>query len=67
MYPLSFAEFMSVYPGTKQDGWNEYITTVKRVVHTTVERDITYLLQIAALNGVLNAQNGLIIAMIKID
>ena len=24
MYPLSFAEFMSVYPGTKQDGWNEY-------------------------------------------
>ena len=23
MYPLSFAEFMSVYPGTKQDGWNE--------------------------------------------
>lgn len=25
MYPLSFAEFMSVYPGTKQEGWNEYI------------------------------------------
>ena len=25
MYPLSFAEFMSVYPGTKQDGWNEYV------------------------------------------
>ena len=25
MYPLSFAEFMSVYPGTKQDGWNEYL------------------------------------------
>lgn len=25
MYPLSFAEFMSAYPGTKQDGWNEYI------------------------------------------
>lgn len=24
MYPLSFAEFMSVYPGTKQDGWNDY-------------------------------------------
>ena len=24
IYPLSFAEFMSVYPGTKQDGWNEY-------------------------------------------
>lgn len=23
MYPLSFAEFMSVYSGTKQDGWNE--------------------------------------------
>ena len=25
MYPLSFAEFMSVYPGTKLDGWNEYM------------------------------------------
>lgn len=25
MYPLSFVEFMSVYPGTKQDGWNEYM------------------------------------------
>ena len=25
MHPLSFAEFMSVYPGTKQDGWNEYM------------------------------------------
>ncbi len=25
MYPLSFAEFMSVFDGTKQDGWNEYM------------------------------------------
>lgn len=25
MYPLSFAEFMSVHSGTKQDGWNEYM------------------------------------------
>lgn len=25
MFPLSFAEFMSVYPGIKQDGWNEYM------------------------------------------
>lgn len=25
MFPLSFAEFMSVYSGTKQDGWNEYM------------------------------------------
>lgn len=25
MYPLSFAEFMSVYSGTKQDGWSEYM------------------------------------------
>lgn len=25
MQPLSFAEFMSVYSGTKQDGWNEYM------------------------------------------
>lgn len=26
MYPLSFAEFMTAYRGSKQDGWNEYIT-----------------------------------------
>ena len=25
MHPLIFAEFMSVYQGTKQDGWNEYM------------------------------------------
>lgn len=25
MYPLSFTEFMSVYSGTKQDGWSEYM------------------------------------------
>lgn len=25
MHPLNFNEFMSVYSGTKQDGWNEYI------------------------------------------
>lgn len=25
MFPLSFSEFMSVYPGTKQEGWNEYM------------------------------------------
>lgn len=25
MYPLSFAEFMSVYPGTNEDGWREYM------------------------------------------
>ena len=25
MHPLSIAEFMSVYQGTKQDGWNEYM------------------------------------------
>lgn len=25
LYPLSFKEFMSVYDGTKQDGWNEYM------------------------------------------
>lgn len=25
MYPLSFAEFMSVYPGTKENGWREYV------------------------------------------
>ena len=26
IYPLSFAEFMSVYEGSKFDGWNEYTT-----------------------------------------
>lgn len=26
MYPLSFAEFMTVYSGNRYDGWNEYIT-----------------------------------------
>lgn len=25
MFPLSFSEFMSVYRGTKHDGWNDYI------------------------------------------
>lgn len=25
MFPLSFSEFMSVYSGTKQGGWNEYM------------------------------------------
>lgn len=25
MYPLSFAEFMSVYPGSKRDGFDEYM------------------------------------------
>ncbi len=25
MYPLNFAEFMTVYKGTKQDGWNQYM------------------------------------------
>lgn len=26
MFPLSFAEFMTVYEGNRYDGWNEYIT-----------------------------------------
>lgn len=25
VHPLNFTEFMSVYSGTKQDGWNEYM------------------------------------------
>ena len=25
MFPSGFSEFMSVYSGTKQDGWNEYM------------------------------------------
>ena len=26
LYPLSFAEFMSIFPGDKHDGWQQYIT-----------------------------------------
>ncbi len=26
VYPLSFSEFMSVFPGNKFDGWSEYLT-----------------------------------------
>ncbi|MCC8060649.1 MAG: ATP-binding protein [Clostridiales bacterium] len=26
MYPLSFSEFMTIYPGNRYDGWNEYVT-----------------------------------------
>lgn len=26
VYPLSFSEFMSVFPGDKLDGWGEYVT-----------------------------------------
>lgn len=25
MFPLSFAEFMSVYPGSREEGWSEYL------------------------------------------
>lgn len=46
MYPLSFAEFMSVYPGTKQDGWNEYMLYggIPPVLEfTTPDQKITFL------------------------
>ena len=46
MYPLSFAEFMSVYPGTKQNGWNEYILYggIPPVLEfTTPDQKITFL------------------------
>lgn len=46
MYPLSFAEFMSVYPGTKQDGWNEYMLyggLPLVLSFTTAEQKITFL------------------------
>lgn len=46
MYPLSFAEFMSVYPGTKQDGWNEYMLyggIPPLLEFTTPDQKITFL------------------------
>lgn len=46
MYPLSFSEFMSVYPGTKQDGWNEYMLYggLPLVLNfTTPDQKITFL------------------------
>ncbi|MGO4963168.1 ATP-binding protein [Anaerovoracaceae bacterium Sow4_D4] len=46
MYPLSFAEFMSVYSGTKQDGWNEYMLYggIPPVLEfTTPDQKITFL------------------------
>lgn len=46
MYPLSFAEFMSVYQGTKQDGWNEYMLYggIPLVLEfTTVDQKIAFL------------------------
>lgn len=46
MYPLSFVEFMSVYPGTKQDGWNEYMLYggIPLVLEfTTPDQKITFL------------------------
>ena len=41
------------------NGCLKHISAIKRVIHTTIERDVTHFLQIAALNGVLNAQDGL--------
>ena len=46
MYPLSFAEFMSVYQGTKQDGWNEYMLyggIPLVLTFTTPDQKITFL------------------------
>ena len=46
MYPLSFAEFMSVYSGSKYDGWNEYMLYggLPLVLNfTTAEQKIAFL------------------------
>ena len=46
LYPLSFAEFMSVYQGTKQDGWNDYMLYggLPPVVHfPTPDQKISFL------------------------
>lgn len=46
MHPLNFAEFMSVYNGTKQDGWNEYMLYggLPLVLNfTTAEQKIAFL------------------------
>ena len=46
MYPLSFAEFMSAYSGSKYDGWNEYMLYggLPLVLNfTTAEQKIAFL------------------------
>lgn len=46
VYPLSFAEFMSVYPGDKMSGWEEYCTYGGLPLVTTMdtaERKTNYL------------------------
>ena len=46
LYPLNFAEFMPVYPGSKQDGLNEYMLYggLPPVVNfSTVEQKISFL------------------------
>lgn len=46
LYPLNFAEFMSIYPGSKQDGLNEYMLYggLPPVVNfSTVEQKISFL------------------------
>ena len=46
MYPLSFAEFMSVYPNSKYDGWNEYMLyggLPSILTHTEEEQKISFL------------------------
>ncbi len=39
--PLSFSEFMSVYSGTNEDGWKEYITFggLPKLIEFTTEED----------------------------
>ncbi len=46
MYPLSFAEFMSVYRGNKYDGWKEYVLyggLPPVVILSTTEQKIEFL------------------------
>ena len=64
--PLSFSEFMSVYSGTKEDGWKEYITFggLPKLIEMTTEEDKsnylknifveTYIKDIKDRNGVRN-------------
>lgn len=64
--PLSFSEFMSVYNGTKEDGWKEYINFggLPKILEFTTEEDKvnylknifseTYLKDIKERNGIKN-------------
>lgn len=66
MYPLSFSEFMSVYPGSKYDGWNQYMlygglplvlnfqTADKKVDFLKMLFEETYITDIVGRNNIRN-------------